>query len=191
MIIQGNDPYTQPSFSRGNRMARALWGVIWLLLFRPSPPPFHAWRRLLLRVFGARLGEQVHVYPNVKIWAPWLLTIGDHVGIANGVNLYNMSHITIGDYAVISQGAYLCGGSHDYNTSNFQLIAKPITVGQYAWVCADVFIGLGVTVPEGAVVGARSVVTRSPVQPWVVYAGNPCRQVGVRKQNVKGVGHDK
>ena len=190
MIIQGNDPYTQPSFSLGNRMARALWGVTWLLLFRPSPPPFHAWRRLLLRVFGARLGKQVHVYPNVKIWAPWLLTIGDFVGIANGVNLYNMSHITIGDYAVISQGAYLCGGSHDYNTSNFQLIAKPITVGQYAWVCADVFIGLGVTVPEGAVVGARSVVTKSLVQSWVVYAGNPCRQVGVRKQNVKGMGYD-
>jgi putative colanic acid biosynthesis acetyltransferase WcaF len=173
MIIQGNDPYTQPSFSLGNRMARALWGVVWLLLFRPSPRPLHAWRRLLLRLFGARLGEHVNVHASVKIWAPWQLTIGNRVGIASSVSLYNMATMTIGDHCVVSQGAHLCGGSHDIDSPNFQLMAKPITLEPHVWVCADAFVGLGVTIAEGCVLGARAVVVKSIADPWTVWAGNP------------------
>ena len=98
MIIQGNDPYTQPSFSLQNRIMRAIWGVVWLILFRSSPRPFHLWRRFLLRLFGSKLGKHVNVYPTVKIWAPWALDIGNFVGVADGVTLYNMALITIGDH---------------------------------------------------------------------------------------------
>jgi putative colanic acid biosynthesis acetyltransferase WcaF len=112
--------------------------------------------------------------------------IGNGVGIGPGANLYNMANITIEDFAVISQGTHLCGGSHDYNATNFQLIAKPIHIGRFVWVCADAFIGLGVSIPEGAVIGARSVVTKSLPFTWSVYAGNPCRKVGERKQCERG-----
>lgn len=182
MILQDNDPYSQASFSLGNRLRRALWNTVHLLLFRPSPRPLHAWRALLLRSFGARLGSNVHVYPGVKVWAPWNLVIGNHVGIGDGATLYNMDLISIGDYAVISQGAHLCGGSHDYNSSNFQLVARPITVKSRAWICAEAFIGPGVVIPEGAVIGARAVVGKSPQQSWAVYAGNPCVQVKTRRR---------
>lgn len=178
MILHGNDPTTQPSFSMGNRAGRALWNAVWLLLFRPSPRPLHAWRAMLLRLFGARIGAHAHVYPGARIWAPWNLEIGHHVGIADGATLYNLAPIVIGDYSVVSQGAHLCCGSHDYNSRNFQLIAHPIRIGAHAWLCADVFLAPGVTVAEGGVVGARSVVTRSLESPWTVYAGNPCRSTG-------------
>jgi putative colanic acid biosynthesis acetyltransferase WcaF len=108
MIIKENDPFTEPSFSLGNRLLRGLWGVVWLVFFYPSPRTFHPWRALLLRLFGAKLGTHVHIYPNVKVWAPWLLTIGNKVGVAEGVTLYNMAPINIDDYCVISQGAHLC-----------------------------------------------------------------------------------
>lgn len=183
MIVQGNDPYTQPSFSLGNRIARAIWGVTWLLLFRPSPRPFHAWRRLLLRGFGARLGEHVNVHASVKIWAPWQLTIGNRVGIASGVSLYNMAPITIGDNCVVSQGAHLCGGSHNIDSPNFQLIAKPINLERNVWVCADVFVGLGVTIAEGCVLGARAVVVKTIAEPWTVWAGNPAVLKRMRKRS--------
>ena len=182
MIVQGNQPATEASFTLGNRVARQLWNVVWLLLFRPSPRPLHAWRSTLLRAFGATLGKQCHIYPAVKVWAPWNLRVGDHVGIADGVTLYDMDLIDIGDYAVVSQGAHLCGGTHDYNSANFQLYARPIHVGAHAWICAEAFIAPGVTVPEGAVVGARSVVTRTLAEPWAVYAGNPCRRLGQRRR---------
>jgi putative colanic acid biosynthesis acetyltransferase WcaF len=182
MIIQGNDPYTQPSFSLQNRIMRAIWGVVWLILFRTSPRPFHVWRRFLLRLFGAKLGKHVNVYPTVKIWAPWALDIGNFVGVADGVTLYNMASITIGDYCVISQGAHLCAGSHDIDSSNFQLITKPILLNSYAWVCAEAFVGPGVNIAEGCVLGARAVVVKSIVEPWTVWAGNPAVMKRLRRR---------
>jgi putative colanic acid biosynthesis acetyltransferase WcaF len=183
MIIQGNNPYTQPSFSLGNRMMRALWSVVWLVFFRPSPRPFHFWRSSLLRLFGAKLGAHVHVYPNVKVWAPWQLTIANHVGVADGVTLYNMAPITIGDHCVISQGAHLCTGSHDIDSANFQLIAKPIVLQKNVWICAEAFVGPGVTVAEGCVLGARSAVVKSITTPWTVWAGNPALMKKSRKRS--------
>lgn len=182
MILQGNDPYREPSFSLGNRLLRVLWGIVYLLFFRISPRPFHVWRVFLLRLFGARIGSGCHIYPSVKVWAPWNLKMGNHSGVGDGANLYCMDKIEIGDYAVISQGVHLCGGTHDYNSVNFQLVARPIVVGAHAWVCAEAFIHPGVVVPEGAVVGARAVVSKSLTDPWAVYAGNPCRQVSIRKR---------
>lgn len=188
MIIYGNNPYLEASFTLKHRFGRLAWNVVDALLFRPSPRPCHAWRSWLLHLFGARVGKGCHVYPGVKVWAPWNLRLGNSVGIADGVTLYSMESIEIGDYAVISQGAHLCGGTHDYNSANFQLIAKPIIIGAYAWVCAEVFIHPGVIVPEGAVLGARAVVCKSLAQPWAVYAGNPCQQVGTRQKTENGKG---
>jgi putative colanic acid biosynthesis acetyltransferase WcaF len=180
MILEDNDPFIGPSFSLANRFRRTLWNIVHALLFKTSPRPFHAWRASLLRLFGASIGRDCHVYPLVKIWAPWNLCLGDFVGIADGVTLYCMDKISIGNYAVVSQGAHLCCGSHDYNSHNFQLIAKPIVIHERVWVCAEVFIHPGVVVPEGAVIGARAVVTKSLFEPWSVYAGNPCKQVATR-----------
>ncbi len=185
MIVQGNDPYTQPSFSIDNRIMRAVWGVVWLILFRPSPRPFHAWRRFLLRLFGAKLGLHVNVYPNVKVWAPWLLNIGDYVGVADGVNLYNMAPIRIGDHCVISQGAHLCTGSHDIDSVNFQLIAKPISLEHYVWICAEAFVGPGVSIAAGCVLGARTVVVKSIAEAWTVWAGNPAVMKRLRKKVIE------
>ena len=182
-MIEENDPCLEPSFVLRHRLRRQLWNVVHALLFRISPRPCHAWRARLLRLFGAQLGKNCHVYPGVKVWAPWNLRLGNFVGVGDGATLYCMDRIEIGDYAVISQGAHLCGGTHDYNSANFQLVIKPIVIGARAWVCAEAFIHPGVVVPEGAVIGARAVVTRSLVTPWAVYAGNPAIQVGKRRNN--------
>ncbi|MET7318959.1 hypothetical protein ABZX83_27055, partial [Streptomyces thermoviolaceus] len=89
MIIDGNDPFTEPSFNLSNRLRRAVWGVAYVLLFRFSPRPLHGWRALLLRSFGAKLGPHVHVYPRVRIWAyalshhdNWPVTGATAVGLA-------------------------------------------------------------------------------------------------------------
>jgi putative colanic acid biosynthesis acetyltransferase WcaF len=179
-IIEGNDPYRQASFSLRNRLARALWGIVWLLLFRPSPRPLHSWRAFLLKAFGAKVGASCHVYPGVKIWAPWNIGLGDCIGVADGVTLYSMERIEIGDYAVISQGAHLCAGSHDFNSPNFQLIAAPIAVGARTWLCAESFVGPGVSIAEGSVIGARGVVAKSITTEWCVWAGVPVKKIGER-----------
>lgn len=184
MIQPGADAYTQPSFSLGHRLRRLVWNVVYALAFRPSPRVMHGWRAWLLRRFGAAVGPGCHVYPGARIWAPWNLHLGSHVGVADGAILYCMDRMEIGDYAVISQGAHLCGGTHDYNSANFQLIVRPIKVGRHAWICAEAFLHPGVSVADGVVVGARAVVTSGLTEPWTVYSGHPCRKVAVRSRNV-------
>src|SRR5690554_2369940 len=97
------DTFTGPSFSLANRMARMLWNFVYTLLFRFSSVPMHGWRSFLLKVFGAKVGSGVHVYPKVKIWAPWNLELGDECGVANGAILYSQGKITIGVRSTISQ----------------------------------------------------------------------------------------
>lgn len=159
-------------FSAGNKAARALWTIVWLLLYRPSPKVFHGWRRFLLRSFGARIGKKVHPYPSARVWAPWNLEMADHSCLSHYVDCYSVEKIRIGAHATVSQYSYLCTASHDIADPNMRLVTAPISIGDGAWVTADVFIGPGVTIGEGAVVGARSSIFRD-VAPWTVVAGNP------------------
>ncbi|GAB4214464.1 MAG: hypothetical protein OHK0012_12550 [Synechococcales cyanobacterium] len=179
-IRQGVDPFTSPSFSLGNRLRRVAWGVVCTLLFRPSPRPLRGWRTFLLRCFGAKIGRGSLVYSDLKVWAPWNLELGEYTWIGEGVTCYSMAPIRLGDRAVVSQGSHLCTGTHDYTDPNFQLMAFPITIGARAWLCADTFVAPGVTIGEGAVIGARSVVTKD-MPAWMVCAGNPCRPLKPRQ----------
>jgi len=139
----------------------------------------HGWRSFLLRCFGAKIGKSVHVYPGAKIWAPWNLEISDEGGVANGAILYTQGKISIGKKAVISQGAHLCAGTHDYTLPGFPLYTMPIIIGDYAWVAAEAFIHPGITIGEGCVIGARSVVTKD-MPAWMVCAGHPCKPIKER-----------
>jgi putative colanic acid biosynthesis acetyltransferase WcaF len=107
---------------------------------------------------------------------PWELTLGERCLIGDNVTIYNLGRITIGDDTVVSQGAHLCAGTHDYTDPAFPLRRDPITIGKHAWIAADAFVGPGIEVGDGAVVGARAVVTRN-VAPWSVVGGNPARAI--------------
>lgn len=157
-----------------NKIGRGLWGLVWAVAFRPSPKIFHRWRCTWLRLFGAKIGQGVHVYPSAKIWAPWNLEMGDYSCLSHDVDCYCVASVKIGAHATISQYSYLCTASHDIEAPDMPLITAPITIGSGAWITADVFVAPGVTVGEGAVVGARASVF-SAVEPWTVVAGNPAR----------------
>ncbi len=174
------NPYGGPSFPLSNRILRAIWGICFLLFFRYSPRPLHCWRAFVLRLFGATVGTGCHVYPKVNIWAPWNLSLGDYVGIGDGVTIYCMDLVSIGNNVVISQGTHLCAGTHDFNSPNFQLITSPILIGDHVWLCTEGFVGPGVSIAEGTVIGARGVVTKSINVPWQIWAGVPVKKIGVR-----------
>lgn len=176
------DTHVGPSFSWRNRFSRALWGISAALLFHPSPRPLHSWRSFLLRMFGAKVGKGVHVYPGAKIWAPWNLELSDECGIATGAILYSQGKISVGKRAVISQGAHLVTGTHDYTKPGFPLVTKPIKIGDNAWIAAEAFIHGGVSIGDGCVIGARSVVTKDMPE-WKVCSGHPCEPIKERYVN--------
>jgi putative colanic acid biosynthesis acetyltransferase WcaF len=176
----------KPYFSIRNRAARFCWGFVSFFLFRPTLRPLHAWRGLLLRAFGARLGKRCHIYPGARIWAPWNLECGDDVAIADETEIYNTSLIKLEDGVVISQGAYLCGASHDPDDPSFPLVSAPILVERQAWVASRAIVMFGITLGEGCVIGAGSVVTKN-MPKGAICGGNPCRVIrmkGTRKEIV-------
>lgn len=161
-----------PSFSLRNRAQRAVFMLVWTLLASWTPPPLHAWRCALLRMFGARIGKGVRIYGSTRVWLPANLTLGDGTIIGPQVNLYNQGAINIGANSVISQNSHICASSHDVTDPNFQLVLRPIHIGDDVWVAADAFVGPGVTIGRGAVLGARGAVFRD-MAPWTIHGGNP------------------
>jgi putative colanic acid biosynthesis acetyltransferase WcaF len=182
VVRYNEDTHTSASFSFSDRFKRVVWNVAAGLLFHTSPRPLHVWRAFLLRLFGAKVGRGVHVYPGVKIWAPWNLELGDECGIATGAIIYSQGKVFVGRRAVISQGAHLCAGTHDYTKPGFPLVTRPIYIGNNAWVAAESFIHAGVKVGDGCVIGARSVVTKN-MPPWMVCAGHPCAPIKDREMD--------
>ncbi len=161
---------------------RILWGFgQWL--FRLSPRPCFGWRCCVLRLFGAQIGHQVHIYNSAVVYFPWNLRIGDWSAIGEGALIYNLGPVTIGQNVTVSQRAHLCAGTHDYRKPDMPLLKPPIEIHDQVWICADAFVGPGVTVGEGAVVGARAVVMKD-VEPWTVVAGNPTRAIKKREIQV-------
>lgn len=167
------------SFTVSNRVYRTCWWLTWKLLASWTPAPLHGWRRLLLRAFGATIADTAGIYPSAVIWSPKNLSVGEYAFIGPGVRVYSMAPITFAPYSLASQGAHLCAGSHDIESEAFQLIARPIVIGFRAWIAAEAFVGPGVTVGEGAVLGARACAFKD-LDPYVVYAGNPARPIKER-----------
>jgi putative colanic acid biosynthesis acetyltransferase WcaF len=155
------------------------WWIVQSLFFHTSPQFMYGWRRFLLRAFGARIGRGVLIRPTVSVTYPWKLRIGDFSWIGDEVTLYTLGEITIGDNAVVSQHTYLCTGSHDYTQATFDLYAMPIHVEPEVWLAAHVFVGPGVTVGRGAIVGASSVALKD-VPPGMICAGNPLKVIRPR-----------
>ena len=138
----------------------------------------------MLRLFGAQVASGVRLHPSVRIAIPWNLHIGAHAGVGDRAILYNLGRISIGASVTISQGAHLCAGSHDHRDPAMPLTKPPIRIGDGAWICADAFIGPGVSIGEFAIVAARGVAVRD-VPPRTIVAGNPARAIGVRDMRVR------
>ena len=129
---------------------------------------------------GAVIGKDCLILPRVDILIPWHLKLGDCVVLSHDVRILNFTDVTIHSMTVISQYVYLCTGTHDYTHPHFPLTFASIEVGQESWLASGVFIAPGVSIGNGCVIGANSVVTQDTPE-WMVCAGNPCRPLKGRE----------
>lgn len=165
-----------------SKIVRALWNVVWLFLFRPTPRGnfFRIWRIALLKLFGAGVRWSSNVLPSCRIWQPWKLRMGSYACLSEDVDCYTVDEITIGNQTTVSQGVKLCTAGHDTTSRTMELTYAPIRIGDNAWVAGWSLILPGVTIGEGAVVAAGAVVTKD-VAPWTVVGGNPARFIKNRE----------
>jgi len=168
-----------PNFRGRSAAIVQLWWLVSSSLFSYSPQFMYGWRRWLLRLFGAKVGKGVLVRPSVKVTYPWKLSIGNFAWIGDEVVLYSLGEIEIGDSSVVSQRSYLCAASHDYSKPDFPIYDRKICIGAQAWLATDVFVAPGVTIGEGAVVGARSSVFHD-LPPMTVCMGSPAKPIKPR-----------
>lgn len=177
LIVTNPASFKNPH-SVGNRIYRLTWNVVAAVL--AFTPPRLGWplRKLVLKVFGAKIGDS-WLHSRVRIWAPSRLKIGDHTYIDAGVYLYNPWEIEIGDRVIISFDSLICTPSHDFRQASMPLIGKPIRIDNDIWVAANSIIGPGVEIAQGTVIGAGSVLFKN-TDAWAVYAGNPAKKVADR-----------
>jgi len=171
------------SFSLKNKVARLLWNFIRFFLFRPfGSRLFKKWRVFILKCFGAKIQWSSHIYASVKIWAPWNLEMGVYATLGPNVDCYNQGKISIGSNTTISQKVYICASSHDISDSHNNLLLKPIVIEDQVWIAAEAFVGPGVIINQGVVVGARAAVFKD-VDAWTVVGGNPAKFI--KKRNLQ------
>lgn len=176
-------------YSRRDKLKRLIWAVVWGVFARPLPKSAgRRWKIFILRMFGAKVAWTANVYSSATIFKPWLLEMKDYACLASGVDCYNAAPITLGAYAVVSQRAFLCAAGHDITDPDHHQTEAPITIEDRAWVCAEAFVGQGVTVGQGAVVCPRAVAVKN-VEPWAVVGGNPAKFIKMRRieeLNIRG-----
>lgn len=168
-------------YSRSDMIKRVLWNIVYSILVRPWPR--RSMRKLhirLLRIFGAKIDNTAVIYSSAKVLIPWNLTMEAHSTLADHVYVENSTMVHLKPYSIVSQESYLCTGTHDIWTKKFTAKSAPITIGERAWVAARSFICPGVTIGDGAVVSAATVVMRN-VKPWKVVCGNPAQEIGERE----------
>jgi len=167
-------------FNRGASSVKELaWRIVQQLFFHVDWIRAYRFKCSVIRCFGARIDAGVVIKPKATITFPWKLSVGVNSWIGEQAWLLNLDRIEIGSNVVISQRAFLCTGSHDWSKTSFDLITRPIVIEDGVWICADAFIGSGVTVGRNSVVTAGSVVTRD-LPPNMVCSGNPCVPVKER-----------
>lgn len=163
-------------FSFKENIARLVWSCVQATLFRFSFHTWYHWRLMLLRLFGARVDATCRIRRTVRFECPWNFTAGPNCALGDHVIVYALGPITLGRRVSVSQYTHLCAGTHDFGRFDLPLLRPPINLNDDAWIGTDAFVGPGVTLHTGALLGARASAF-SDLEPWTVNVGNPARKL--------------
>jgi len=170
----------QAQYDPGSLLIRGSWLLVSLIFFRcPVPYPYQL-KSALLAMFGAKIGKNIVIKPEVYIKYPWFLTIGDSSWVGEKAWIDNLGKVVIGNNVCISQGAYIATGNHNYKKEAFDLIVKDVTIEDGVWVGAKAIVCPGVTLKTHSVITIGSVITHD-TNPYTVYQGNPAAAIRERK----------
>lgn len=152
--------FKKPHIYKENIILNIIWYIVNNLIFF-SFFPFSNIKIKILKLFGAKIGENVIIKEYVRIKFPKNLIIGNNVWIGSGVWIDNISELIIEDNCCISQDVYFCTGNHNVNLETFDLIAKKIVIKKNSWIAAKCIIGPGVEIKENSFLKIGSIITHS------------------------------
>jgi putative colanic acid biosynthesis acetyltransferase WcaF len=174
MEISGYSPIQYTAMSTKIKFLALLWKIVNVTVFRQSPFFCRGWRRALLRLFGAKIDHSASPHRLAIIDYPWNFEMSALASIGPNCWIYALDRISIGDKSCVGEGVKILTGTHSISDRNFSLIKRPVTIKACCWIATAATVLPGVTIGDGAVIGACAVVTKD-VEPWTVVAGNPAK----------------
>lgn len=166
-------------YNPGNKVKILLWFLVNTLIINNYLPIPVSIKVVILRLFGAKIGNNVMIKPKVNIKYPWFLEIGNYVWIGEQVWIDNFVKVVIEDNACISQGAMLLTGNHNYKKSTFDLMPGEIHLEKGVWIGAKTVVCGGVKCHSHSVLAVSSV-TSKDLLPYKIYQGNPAKEIRER-----------
>ena len=167
--------YISP-YTRREKIGRLLWAIAEKTIFRLSFPTWYGWRAAILRRFGAKVGPRCQIRRTAHFECPWNFSCGDHCAIGEHAIVYALGPITLGSRVTVGQYSHLCAGTHDFTKKSLPLVRPPVTLGDDVWLGAEAFVGPGITLREGALLGARGSAFKD-LEPWTINVGSPARKI--------------
>ncbi len=145
---------------------------------------FNLIKSCFIRLGGGTVGEKIVYYPGVRIIPAKNISIGSHVDFAWGVIITTNGRVSIGDRTLIGYNSVILSRNHIIPDKKEKIFSsghenKSTFIGPDVWIGANCTILPGVTIGEGAVVAAGSVVTKN-VESFSIVGGNPARLIKER-----------
>jgi acetyltransferase-like isoleucine patch superfamily enzyme len=144
-----------------------------------SPFPSHTIRKAFLQFKGAKISDHTIIYGGCEFRYPKGLVIDSGSSIGHRTVLDARMGLTIGKNVVFATEVMIWTLHHDYNDINFASIGAPVQICDYVWLGSRSIVLPGITIGEGAVIAAGSVVTKN-VKPYSVVGGIPAKVISER-----------
>jgi putative colanic acid biosynthesis acetyltransferase WcaF len=160
-----------------------LWAAVELVFVANPWQVSSALRCLMLRLFGAQVGEGVIFRPRTRVKFPWKLKVGDRSWIGEGVWIHNQDEVVIGHDTVISQETMITTGSHAHRR-DMGLVTSPVSIGNGVWITSRCMVTGGVRIGDSALIKPMTVVAQD-VKSGVILGGAPPTEQGMRFQPAK------
>lgn len=146
--------------------------------------PNHSLRLFYYKFFlGVKIGHNSSIHRGCQI-RKGIIVIGNNVIIGENALLDGRSGLYIGNNVNVSSNVSIYSLQHDYNSPLFEAVGAAVTIKDNAWISANSVVLPGITVHEGAVVGAMSLVNKD-VPAYTLVGGVPFKVIKERNQDIQ------
>ena len=140
-------------------------------------------RNYYLKMFGIYLGRQTVLHRKCKFFHVGKMKVGKNSVINFGCYLDNRRGIYIGNNVGIAHNSKIYTLGHDFDDPTFRTKGASVYIRDNVFIFSNAMIMPGITIGEGSIVLAGSVVTKD-VEPWTVVGGNPARKIRERSKEI-------
>lgn len=164
----------------GNRVAHIWLETVTYFLYLVGWCPLGFIRMFFYMAFGVTVGSNSIINMRARIYDPRNISIGEDSIIGEGATLDGRAPLTIGNHVDIASEVMIYNSEHDIHDESFKAIEAPVVIEDYVFIGPRAIILPGVTIKQGAVIGAGAVVTKDVASNSIV-GGVPAKVIGERK----------